>query len=885
MSLPSSVWCSSGWRIRPRPHGICDRCLAAAATREASGPVRRGGSARALGIYSIVLFGLLVVAHTVHAQGTPRIGGGDAFTCALGPSGRVFCWGSNSAGQIGIGAGMASPVTFEARPVEMAGGFKTIASGLFHSCGLQLDGTAYCWGSNANGQLGTNPSAAQAVSLPVRVETSAKFQAISAGGSILSSPPANGMLGDVPGSHTCALEVGTGRAFCWGLNFNGQLGQNPQLVRFTAVPSPVSLPSPGGTPLEFKAISAGGVHTCGIDLTGDAWCWGSNVEAKSGDVNRCGYTTNLSTPCFFDRPIMVTASRPPLAIKFVAISAGPRSTCAIDTAGAVRCWGSALRGAPLGRNETADMPSTVPINGTVVSVSVGESSACAATDTREVFCWGSDDKGQLGDGGPIPGTNSITPVRVGGPQDYVAVSVKQTQACGLTAAGVLRCWGGVDAIDIGVTGTRVVGTASPVSVDGVQASSVAVGGLHVCAVDSALVTSCWGGNASGQVGHGRNQTVPLISVVPTPVARYYVQRGPTVTPRPRPSLPPESLSSTRPFIKPTLRAEVATMSFSNLAVGGQHACAVAASGVAYCWGADGFGQIGNGNRTTAACRFGPGSPDTCVPAPTIVSRAAEDQFQEIVAGAAHNCARDSNQLVRCWGAAQFGELGSPVACASQPCFRRAPALVTLPQGTRPQMIAVSANDGNACTTGSGEVLCWGSLPGVRAGQILQTATAVSMQFPTGPNYVRVGAGGDFYCAGTPNGPLQCLGNNAFGQLGDGTNTASTTPALVSAAQFTSIALGRTFACGLGPGGVACWGSNRLGQLGDGTTGDSNVPTASSLAGFTPVSVGVGFQHACAIDVNGAAFCWGSNSDGQLGDGNANLGANGPVAVAAGWKIP
>ena len=319
-----------------------------------------------------------------------------------------------------------------------------------------------------------------------------------------------------------------------------------------------------------------------------------------------------STPCFFDRPIMVTASRPPLAIKFVAISAGPRSTCAIDIAGAVRCWGSALRGAPLGRNETADMPSTVPINGTVVSVSVGESSACAATATGEAYCWGSDDKGQLGDGGPIPGTNSISPVRVAGPQDYVAVSAKQTQACGLTAAGVLRCWGGVDAIDIGVTGTRVIGTASPVSVDGVQASSVAVGGLHVCAVDSAPVTSCWGGNASGQVGHGRNQTVPLISVVPTPVARYDVQRGPTVTIG-RPSLPPESLSSTRPFIKPTLQAEVATIAFSNLAVGGQHACAIAASGLAYCWGADGFGQIGNGNRTTAACRFGPGSPTPVCP--------------------------------------------------------------------------------------------------------------------------------------------------------------------------------------------------------------------------------------------------------------------------------
>jgi alpha-tubulin suppressor-like RCC1 family protein len=130
-----------------------------------------------------------------------------------------------------------------------------------------------------------------------------------------------------------------------------------------------------------------------------------------------------------------------------------------------------------------------------------------------------------------------------------------------------------------------------------------------------------------------------------------------------------------------------------------------------------------------------------------------------------------------------------------------------------------------------------------------------------------------------------MGNNNFGQLGDGTNMSSTTPTLVSPGQFNSIALGRTFACGVGLLGVACWGANHVGQLGDGTTASSNVPVDVSLAGFTPVSVGVGFQHACAIDVNGAAFCWGGNSNAQLGNGNANLGANGPVAVAAGWKIP
>ena len=139
---------------------------------------------RTLWIHSIVVFGLFVLAGSVHAQGTPRIGGGDEFTCALGPSGRAFCWGSNAAGQIGNGAGMASaPVTFEPRPVDMAGGFKTITSGLYHSCGLQLNGAAYCWGSNVNGQLGTNPTVGQTVSLPVRVDTSLRFVSISAGGS------------------------------------------------------------------------------------------------------------------------------------------------------------------------------------------------------------------------------------------------------------------------------------------------------------------------------------------------------------------------------------------------------------------------------------------------------------------------------------------------------------------------------------------------------------------------------------------------------------------------------------------------------------------------------------------------------------------------------
>jgi alpha-tubulin suppressor-like RCC1 family protein len=814
---------------------------------------------------SVCLFVLLASTRTATGQITPQIAGGEGFTCALGASGRVFCWGNNTSGQIGNGAGMGSGATSRvSMPVEMAGGFTRLAGGFLHSCGLMGDGSAYCWGSDGDGQLGSGSNAGTAVSLPVRVRTSIPFTAITAGGMTgQSGVPCNGCNNLLNGEHTCALSE-SGLAFCWGMNAHGQLGFGPAtLTSRRSLPAPVSAPDLGAPALQFQAISAGGAHTCAIESSQDVWCWGSNVGGRAGLPN-CGGGTNWALQCVYDRPVKVAASLPTPnpGLKFTAISAGTESTCGIDTSGVVQCWGQLFRGSTLPPNRPPNAPSPVALASPAVSVSVGATSACAVDSTGGLFCWGKRDHGQVGDGmppSPTAGTQ-VTPVRVSGTQDYVAVSVGFSQACGLTRTGGVRCWGFVDADHLGPTGAATIGSASPVDVIGLQSTQLSFGGDHTCSTDPLGITSCWGDNKAGQIGHGQAVTVPLQSVVPTPVARSYLTALTAL-----PASPPEVLfPQAIPVVRP------------------------------YCWGQDALGQIGNGNRSHAACRFGVGSANTCVPFPTIVSRASSDVFTELAAGAAHNCARDGNKFVRCWGSAGFGELGSPITVGVTPTcannanhqtFCRAPILVALPFGNRPRMVALATNDSNSCAVNeSAEIWCWGNLGWARPPP--SAGGPVQMPYPSGPNYVRIGLGGSFVCAGAQNGAIQCLGDNNWGQLGDGTNTSSATPTIISGNSFTSFANGTIFSCGIDGGSVFCWGDNSSGQLGDGTNMNSNVPIpVLSINGVTAASVGVGFSHSCAIDNTGATFCWGSNMSGELGDGNSNVVSSAPVAVAGGWKIP
>ncbi|HUQ83009.1 MAG TPA: hypothetical protein VM076_17790 [Gemmatimonadaceae bacterium] len=232
--------------------------------------------------------------------------------CGLSTDGRAYCWGSNRLGQLG-NDDPATGRRSEPVAVTTAERFIAISAGANQTCGVTRAGTAFCWGLNMTGELGqaivANDCGGFACSRrPVRVESSVRFDSISAGF-----------------GHTCALSGG--RAFCWGRNDRGQLGtvRADELCEGIACnPLPVRVSTLEG----IASISAGGDHTCAI-ASGDTYCWGSNQYGQLGVETRV-----QANP----RPLLV-----PRAERFVSIEARGISTCARTTDGNRVCWGGVGR--------------------------------------------------------------------------------------------------------------------------------------------------------------------------------------------------------------------------------------------------------------------------------------------------------------------------------------------------------------------------------------------------------------------------------------------------------------------------------------------------------------------------------------------------------------
>jgi alpha-tubulin suppressor-like RCC1 family protein len=215
---------------------------------------------------------------------------GLAHNCAISTDQTTYCWGSNAFGQ--LGDGNAAAVRYVPAPVSGGNlGFRSLASGTFHSCGLRQDGSALCWGLNANGQLGDGTSTNRPT--PTTVLGALAFQSIGAGE-----------------SWTCGLTT-AGRPYCWGGMPGGAAVQN----------TPLSYPAAPA----FSSLSVGGAHACGLTADGTAYCWGVNSSGQLGDS-----TTTTRT-----EPTPVRGG-----MKFQSISAGYEHTCGRTLGeGAVACWG------------------------------------------------------------------------------------------------------------------------------------------------------------------------------------------------------------------------------------------------------------------------------------------------------------------------------------------------------------------------------------------------------------------------------------------------------------------------------------------------------------------------------------------------------------------
>jgi alpha-tubulin suppressor-like RCC1 family protein len=340
--------------------------------------------------------------------------------------------------------------------------------------------------------------------------------------------------------HSCGAEV-NGDAMCWGRNAEGQLG-----VGAGVTDSNVPLEVPGGGLVQ---IDAGFTHSCGVDNLGKGYCWGQNTYGQLGD----GTTTDSSTPVeVADGHI------------FLAVEAGGGFSCGVDTTGDVWCWGDGSFG-KLGDGTGASSldPVRVLTPGAGIGyqfLSVGNSHACAYADTRHLWCWGDNGFGQLGDGTSIGW--SLSPVRVGGmgvDSFWKDVSVGFNHTCGIDLAGSILCWGNNSYGQLGDETTThrslpVLVTQGLFYADLDAAQEFTCGITDDAPNQNLAEVNCWGRNDHGQLGDG------------------------TIDDRGYPA--PIVMDSNR-------------RAFYQVEGGTYHTCALTVGQVAWCWGHNHSGQLGD----------------------------------------------------------------------------------------------------------------------------------------------------------------------------------------------------------------------------------------------------------------------------------------------------
>lgn len=258
------------------------------------------------------------------------------------------------------------------------------------------------------------------------------------------------------------------------------------------------------------------------------------------------------------------------------------------------------------------------------------------------------------------------------------------------------------------------------------------------------------------------------------------------------------------------------------------------------------------------------------PPPTVLS-------YSVSAGAGHSCAVTLAGGATCWGNNNSGQLGDGTTLSSS-----TPVMVA---GLGSGVASVSAGWGHSCAvTTAGAAYCWGDN---LKGQLGNGTTAASLVpvpvMEHGAGIASISAGGLHTCAVDTAGAAFCWGYNLFGELGDGTGAISTLPVPVTGlgVDVAAVSAANEYSCAITRAGAAfCWGSNGLGRLGDGTTLGRASPTPSPVAGLSAgvAFISAGDEHSCAVTTTGAAYCWGSNALGKLGDGSV-VDSSTPVAVA------
>lgn len=330
-------------------------------------------------------------------------------SCGVATTGKAYCWGHNGAGQLGWGQAVALD---ESVPVAVAGDieFAMVDGGNWFTCGVGTNGQAWCWGYGYYGQLGNGVEGyTDGVPTPQAVQGGHTFTTLSAGF-----------------EHACGLDT-DGKAWCWGNNTYGQLGNGETVV---VMGEPVPVEVTGGH--TFKHISSGRDATCALTDDGEMYCWGDNEAGQFGDGAGA--------------PALLVPNPVPGGVghRWKDVELGDSHVCGLTTAGEAYCWGMDEYGElGIGVAEMSDdVPMKVVVAETFTDIGVGTYHSCAVAVDGTAWCWGYNRVGQLGRGekesfDPYPVPQPV----IGGVQFAGKIQGGFQHTCALGTDGKAYCWG------------------------------------------------------------------------------------------------------------------------------------------------------------------------------------------------------------------------------------------------------------------------------------------------------------------------------------------------------------------------------------------------------------------------------------------------------------
>ncbi len=359
--------------------------------------------------------------------------------------------------------------------------------------------------------------------------------------------------------------------------------------------------------------------------------------------------------------------------------------------------------------------------------------------------------------------------------------------------------------------------------------------------------------------------------------------------------------------------------FKQISAGYYHTCGIRPSGKLYCWGQGSGGKLGTGN-----------TKNSLIPVEVVSGQGLGNNVKSVSAGDFHTCAIRIDGKVFCWGYGFYGNLGN----GSTNLMSSTPVAVQTGEGLGDKVKSITTGYGHSCAIREdGKVFCWGKGEHGKLGTGTTTDSATPVAVLTGEGLgdkvIQISGTRDTNCALRYDGKVFCWGYGYYGNLGNGTNSSSSTPVAVSNGQGlgenvikinakgTNCAIrndGKAFCWGIGQRGqlgnnttgffntspvavlngeglgervldiasaehtcavrgdgkLFCWGASDTGQTGYGTTTDSKTPMEVSFGdglSDSVKSISTGFSHSCAIREDGKAFCWGKGADGRLGNGS------------------